>query len=63
MTPARTTPSRHRHAGGTRSLVDAVTRVGSLVTISAVLVLGGATGALGGGVPPDAPTVRATNAR
>ncbi len=62
MTPARTTP-RHRRTTDSRRLVDAVTRVGSLVTISAVLVLGGSTGALTAGAPSDVPTVRATNAR
>jgi hypothetical protein len=62
-TPARTTPYHHHRATDTRRLVDAVARVGSLVTISAVLVLGGATGALTGGAAPDVPTMRATNAR
>lgn len=63
MTPARPTPPRHRRATDARRLVDVVARIGSLVTISAVLVLGGATGALTGGAPPDVPTMRATNAR
>jgi hypothetical protein len=62
MPPARRTPARHRLAADGR-VVDAITRAGSIVTIAAVLLLGGATGAFTPGAPSDPPTVRVTNAR
>lgn len=63
MSPARRSSARHRRTTDTGRLLTVVTRVGSLVTIAAVLVLGGATGALTAATHPEVPpTVRATNA-
>jgi hypothetical protein len=62
MPPAPRTSARHRRATDGR-FVDAVTRAGSIVTLVAVLVLGGAAGAFAPGAPSDPPTVRVTNAR